>query len=51
MFLHQVVFDPRNLRAVPMNPILDESEAPPELYPCLLLFFIHVGSFKAHCLH
>ncbi|XP_068699358.1 exonuclease 1-like [Montipora capricornis] len=31
MFLHQVVFDPRNLRAVPLNPILDESEAPPEL--------------------
>lgn len=39
MFLHQVVFDPRNMRAVPLNPILDESEAPPELYPCILAIY------------
>ena len=38
MFQHQVVFDPRNPRAVPLNPILDESEVPSELYPCILAF-------------
>ncbi|XP_068690129.1 exonuclease 1-like [Montipora foliosa] len=52
MFLHQVVFDPRNLRAVPLNPILDESEAPPELYPCLLSFLYMVQTVYGdpeHC--
>ena len=45
MFLHQVVFDPRNLRAVPLNPILDESEALPELYPCIFSIFIQSCRF------
>ncbi|XP_068690128.1 exonuclease 1-like [Montipora foliosa] len=47
MFLHQVVFDPRNLRAVPLNPILDESEAPPELQ---LLIFVWETLTQTQCI-
>ena len=31
MFSHQTVFDPRTLKAVPLNPSLGDSETP--LYP------------------